>query len=524
MKAARIILILLAAVTLVFGLSGAAFAFHNGGVGFCEGCHTMHNSVTGGTVAFIANGTTGANGMSSTNGVKAWTGTPLNGNTTANGGASYGGIVGQGENQYLLRGSDPSSTCLNCHAATKTTPAYYQEMSVSTGGANFIQHEAGDFRWVATDYTYTLTNPDMSTTTAVSKGLNHGHAVVAQDFGMSPNTLITAAPGSTVINGTGAYPSGNLACNSCHDPHGAVTATGGGSANGGGKLPISGSGSYGGTAVAGTQLGAYRLLAGKNYDPGGSSALKENGTGYDPTDSVLVGFPVQVSTDTSGSLNGMTGYYNNPLFTNGSGIKATAYQAASGNGQNNWTVTANPTAGSPAHNIYVQGMSEFCSSCHNQFLNNRATIANNTHRHPSGVKQWIEQTGQGTNASGNMDALYGNYNDYAGTGNYASGATGAGYWPLVPVELYGISNSSAVTDTTIDTNTMVQNTANVMCLTCHRAHASGFDHDTRWDTYATFISDSSVDHTSLANATDAYYGQTFGTYQRQLCNKCHVQD
>lgn len=36
--------ILTAAALLTLAASGSAFAFHDGGVAYCEGCHTMHNS------------------------------------------------------------------------------------------------------------------------------------------------------------------------------------------------------------------------------------------------------------------------------------------------------------------------------------------------------------------------------------------------------------------------------------------------------------------------------------------------
>ena len=67
------------AAVLVMGLTGSAMAFHDGGVAYCDGCHTMHNSSKGVkmTVNNLAPGTA---------------------------------------NAYLLQGSDQSSTCLNCHS------------------------------------------------------------------------------------------------------------------------------------------------------------------------------------------------------------------------------------------------------------------------------------------------------------------------------------------------------------------------------------------------------------------------
>ena len=71
-------LFLAAVGLLTFALSGSALAFHSGGVAHCDGCHTMHNSNDGASVL-------------------------------------PGGSVGTGINSFLTTGSDPSSTCLNCH-------------------------------------------------------------------------------------------------------------------------------------------------------------------------------------------------------------------------------------------------------------------------------------------------------------------------------------------------------------------------------------------------------------------------
>jgi hypothetical protein len=79
MKVLKVSLILIAVALFSIGLSSTSYAFHSGGVAECEGCHTMHNSFEGVkmTVNGLAVGTT---------------------------------------NAYLLKGSDSSSTCLNCHS------------------------------------------------------------------------------------------------------------------------------------------------------------------------------------------------------------------------------------------------------------------------------------------------------------------------------------------------------------------------------------------------------------------------
>ena len=44
MKIFKLSLILVAAVAVMFALSGTSFAFHSGGVAECTGCHEMHNA------------------------------------------------------------------------------------------------------------------------------------------------------------------------------------------------------------------------------------------------------------------------------------------------------------------------------------------------------------------------------------------------------------------------------------------------------------------------------------------------
>jgi hypothetical protein len=191
-----------AAALLVLGLNAPVLAFHDGNVAHCDGCHTMHYSVDGAQPTFRDGVTVG---------------TP---------------------NSNLTIGSDPSSTCLNCHNGSGS---YHVN---STDGSNFTP--GGDFFWVRTTFEY------QSHGAVVSKGENHGHSIIAADFpdfAMGDQTL-TQAPG-------GNYPSAALGCSSCHDPHGKKANK---------TLPISGSGSYGGTPTAGTEFGNYRLLADLGYE------------------------------------------------------------------------------------------------------------------------------------------------------------------------------------------------------------------------------------------------------------------
>ena len=122
-----------------------------------------------------------------------------------------------------------------------------------------------------------------------------------------------------------------------------------------------------------------------------------------------------------------------------------------------------------------------------------------------------------------------NYNSYVGTRSLG-GDRASAYLALVPFEVDAISAS--LLDPSSSSGPGSGGNANVMCLTCHRAHASAFPNMGRWDFETSFIADS---HPSVgdggASGTDvlnSYYGRDmiseFGEKQRQLCNKCHGKD
>jgi hypothetical protein len=156
---------------MIFVLAGTSFAFHDGGVADCAGCHTMHNSQDGVLVD-----------PDSPNG-----------------------------NAWLLKDATPSDVCLGCHAAGLGAVFAVDELNPSPmlGAGNFIfllednlndGHAGG-----ATDTLGNLLN--------AIPGDAAGHNLDAPGHGLSSDATLSSAPGGT-------FPASALGCSSCHDPHG----------------------------------------------------------------------------------------------------------------------------------------------------------------------------------------------------------------------------------------------------------------------------------------------------------------
>ena len=142
---------------------GTALGFHSGGVAECGGCHSVHNPKGGGS--------------------------------------------------FLLLGADQSSTCLICHEkAGDTGPSSYHVSTaladMPTGTPPKQRTPGGDFGWLKKSYTFTIRGG-----ATVEDGASHGHSIVAADYGYVGDPANVTAPGGT-------FPSAQLGCTSCHDPHG----------------------------------------------------------------------------------------------------------------------------------------------------------------------------------------------------------------------------------------------------------------------------------------------------------------
>jgi hypothetical protein len=286
----------------------------------------------------------------------------------------------------------------------------------------------------------------------------------------------SASTGVTSAPG-GSYPAANLSCVSCHDPHGNYRRNGDGSiTTSGNKVVASGSYNNSPNPDSATSVGSYRLLAGKGY------RLK--------------------------SIAGGPDFVADP--------PAAVAPASYNRGE----------AKSDTRVAYGSGMSEWCQNCHPKI-------------HSAGGQQHVS----GNDAKFDID-IVSNYNNYVRSGNL-NGSAQSSYTSLVPYEMgtddYATLKGTANSDGSNSSGPGFSGgRPNVMCLSCHRAHASGWDSMTRWNVRATFIVQDGVypgidnraksenaQGRTEAEARRAYYDRpasVFSAYQRSLCNKCHAKD
>jgi len=475
MKTLKLSLVILAAASVTIGLSGMAYAFHSGGVADCDGCHTMHNSQGG---------------------------QPMFGGNTRSQNPKKGSITQFNGVNFLLQGSDQSSTCLNCHATNGATPSSYHVMTypitVTPGTPPIQRTPGGDFGWLVKNYPAAGFSP----ASPGEPNTPHGHNIIAGDYNLVANTLLTAAPGGT-------YLSANLYCTSCHNPHSnarivstTVTATSiVTSAIGASVPPIIASGSSAGQGTnpypnSTAAVGVYRLLGNVGYVP--------------------------------------YSYTGGPTFANPSPLAIAPS-------------TYNQTES--AHDVRVAygtvggqyGMSEWCANCHSSIYNNNSPVASGHFIHPNGVLAYLNVT---ANISGSpLTTIEAIYNAYIYSGNL-TGTVATSYTSLVPYEEstddMTVLSSHANSNGSYLLGPAAGGTEHVMCLSCHRAHASGFNQATRWNNNAEFLTVAGAWPDSANTASSGYSNgmplsdyqaamydrpaANYATYQRTLCNKCHGKD
>jgi predicted CXXCH cytochrome family protein len=166
-------------------------------------------------------------------------------------------------------------------------------------------------------------------------------------------------------------------------------------------------------------------------------------------------------------------------------------------------------------------MSEWCSNCHTQIHQDSYTSGNSGQQHPAGDGAKLTA------------AIVTNYNAYVSSGIAAAGNH---YTSLVPFE-DGSTTFSTLQSRWADTAPATQaafaaaTTSNVMCLSCHKAHASGFYSMLRYPTTDLLTDEAGayelidgLSATQMQRAFNERPASVFGVAQRSLCNKCHAKD
>jgi predicted CXXCH cytochrome family protein len=154
------LLIVIALIGL--GMRGPSFAFHEKGVGNCNGCHLTHDE-----------------------------------------GSEPGVLAGPSADEGLLIAGSPSDVCLMCHAETVGAVLGSDPLSPppERGGGNFV--------FLVED------NLNDASGGALDPILGHaaGHNLLAPGHALSEDPRYSLSPG-------GDFPANRMGCTSCHDPHG----------------------------------------------------------------------------------------------------------------------------------------------------------------------------------------------------------------------------------------------------------------------------------------------------------------
>ena len=176
---------------------------------------------------------------------------------------------------------------------------------------------------------------------------------------------------------------------------------------------------------------------------------------------------------------------------------------------------------------YGAGISDWCATCHPDMHSGSSSLMT----HP---------INQGLGSS-----IAANYNAYIGSGNM-SGVSTTSYDSIIPFQTDNSTDYAALKLLAVNDGSNKNGPATsdrVMCLSCHRAHATGFEFMGRWNNANELIAVDGVwpgtdspstianqakyaQGRTVAETTKAYNDTTmhYASYQRNLCNKCHAKD
>jgi hypothetical protein len=142
------------------------------------------------------------------------------------------------------------------------------------------------------------------------------------------------------------------------------------------------------------------------------------------------------------------------------------------------------------HTAYRGGMSDWCANCHSRYHDGTGGDFEHPIDGPFGVAERDQ------------------YNSYDGADSPVPGSQATAYLPEVPFE-----DASA----TIDSRSGPSATSRLMCLSCHRAHATSAPHAGRWDFAVDKLAADGV-----ASGSWAIPSPYPSPEQPGLCFKCHL--
>jgi hypothetical protein len=386
----------------------------------CTDCHTLHNSEDG-----VKVGVDGTGKVS----------------------------TGAGPFRELLKRGDWTDMCLSCHKQGQNTASSAALPGVSNGidattGIDYgnwtapivmttdgvdpagVSMPGGDFYWSNID-------PKRGHNPAYTKG---SLASATSDFMAADPTLGSLPPGGAAIT------DGEWSCHSCHGMHSRFSDT----------------------------YSAWRQLK-----------RKVNGI-------VVTGNETAGTVETSGGNSGATTAGFEPIRSNSRGdIVGTDYVATRPDGHPLEGASLFADESDTNKNVYRGGFSSFCAACHGDFhggagetrgtANGKTNINNSWQRHPTNVKM-NETAVVMSGSSAVAGSKYGitTYTKQI-TNKQTSDANPVGYdwrYPLVQPDTDFTVTSA---DPSMATAATALGESRIMCLTCHKAHASKFENMTRWD-------------------------------------------
>lgn len=344
--------------------------------------------------------------------------------------------------------------CLQCHLYPANTA--FKAPAVMSANGNMPSNYAvpgGDFHWSFID---------------PKKGHNPGKSRGVQSMIMPSDPVLTVSPG-------GGFSANDWDCASCHDPHNRF----------------------------GENVAAWRQLR-----------RKVNGIVHTGSETVAKG------VESYGGNEGTTSPGYEPILSNSRGdIRGGPNETSYVNTRRD----GNPLEGAKLYpflpesdtnkNVYRGGFSSFCAACHGDFHggggenrsadNGRTRAGSAWIKHPTNVTM-----DQSTGSKYGIDT----YRAVV-TNSQGNNPNPAGYdwkYPLAK----GDSDFSARTNVASDPDpATLAATDRIMCLTCHKAHASKYENMTRWDTNAhSFLAAGQQDFTGAASIGD---NPAYG------CGKCH---